>query len=263
MKIGTWNVRTLTHLGKLDNIKLEMKRLNVNILGMSEVRWKGAGDHMADEYRIIYSGGEEHQRGVAVILDHSTSKCIIGHWPVSDRVLVVKLRGQYFNISLIQVYAPTAQSPDADIENFYEDLDKAKSHCKSQDIVIIMGDFNAKVGEGKFENVVGEYGLGERNERGERFIEWCKANNQIITNTWFKNHPRRRWTWRSPGDTCKNQIDYITINERFRNSITQSKSYPGADCNSDHIQVICNIKTKLRKLRKNNIITYQYWYEVI
>ena len=79
MKIGTWNVRTLAHLGKLDNIKLEMKRLNVNILGMSEVRWKGAGDHMADEYRIIYSGGEEQQRGVAVILDHSTSKCIIVH----------------------------------------------------------------------------------------------------------------------------------------------------------------------------------------
>src|SRR5438132_876501 len=115
MKIGTWNVRTLTHLGKLDNIKLEMKRLNVNILGMSEVRWKGAGDHMADEYRIIYSGGEGLQIGVTIMLYHSTSKYIIGHWPVSDIVLIVKLRDQYFNISLIQVYAPTTQSPDADI----------------------------------------------------------------------------------------------------------------------------------------------------
>src|SRR5438132_9604890 len=89
---------------------------------------------------------------------------------------------------------------------------------------------------------------------GERFIEWCKANSLIVTNTWFKkNNPKRRWTWRSPGGTCKNQIDNITINERFRNSITQSKSYPGADCNSDHLPVICNIKTKLRKLKKNNI----------
>src|SRR5438552_15966083 len=119
----------------------------------------------------------------------------------------MKLRGKYFNISLIHVYAPSAQSPDADIENFYEDLDIAKSHCKSKDIVIIMGDFNAKVGAGRFENVVGEYGLGERNARGERFIEWCKASNQIITNTWFKNHPRRRWTWKSHGYTCKNQIE--------------------------------------------------------
>ena len=184
-----------------------MKRLGINILGMSEIRWKGAGDIREDGYRTIYSGGEDHQRGVAVITDPHTSSHIIGHWPVSDRIIVVKLRGQHFNISIIQVYAPTSLCSESDIDNFYDDLDKAKSHCKSQEVIIIMGDLNAKVGEGRFDNVVGQYGLGQRNERGERFIDWCKANNQIITNTWFKNHPRRRWTWRSPGDRCKNQID--------------------------------------------------------
>src|SRR5438132_7956068 len=123
IKIGTWNVRKLTDPGKLNNIKQEMKRLGINILGLSEVRWKGAGEQVQDGYRIIYSGGEEHQRGVAIVTDHSTSRSIVGHWPVSDRILTVKFRGQHFNISIIQVYAPTAQSSEEDIDNFYEDLE--------------------------------------------------------------------------------------------------------------------------------------------
>ena len=72
IKIGTWNVRTLTDPGKLDNIKQEMKRLGINILGLSEVRWKGAGEQVEDGYRIIYPGGEELQRAVAIVTDHST-----------------------------------------------------------------------------------------------------------------------------------------------------------------------------------------------
>ena len=79
-----------------------------------------------------------------------------------------------------------------------------------------MGDLNAKVGEEKEEqgyNVIGKHGLGKRNERGERFIQWCGDNNQIITNTWYEQHPRRLWTWVSPDGKVKNQIDYITINQ--------------------------------------------------
>ena len=148
----------------------------------SERRW--IQDHILGRGRAS-KGSRNNNR-----LPHISSY-VIGHWPVSDRILVIKLRGQHFNISIIQVYAPTSQSSESDIDNFYDDLDKAKDHCKSQEIIIIMGDLNAKVGEGRFDNVVGEYGLGQRNERGERFIEWSKANNQIISNTWFKNHPRR------------------------------------------------------------------------
>ena len=107
----------------------------------------------------------------------------------------MKLKGLHFNINVIQVYAPTAQSEDEEIERLYDDLDNARRQCKSQEVVIMMvimfGDLNGKVGEGRDENIVGSFELGERNEHGERFVSWCKAHNQIVMNTWFKHHNRR------------------------------------------------------------------------
>ena len=80
---------------------------------------------------------------------------------------------------------------------------------KSQDIKIVMGDFNSKVGSARAEILVGSFGMGEKNKRGDRLIEFCKELKFTIMNTWFKNHPRRCWTWKSPGDRTRNQIDFI------------------------------------------------------
>ena len=247
LKIGTWNVRTMFQKGKLDNIKQEMERLKINILGISEVRWKDAGLVDSDQHKLIYSGGSNHEKGVGVILDKGAAKSLKGNWPVSDRVLLIKLEGKPLNINIIQVYAPTSASTDEDIDVFYEDLEKAKNQCKSQDPIIIMGDFNAKVGSERVDDVVGPFGLGEKNERGERLTEWAQINNFIIGNTWFEQPLRRRWTWKSPGDGSRNQIDYILIPKRFRNALLTSKTLPGADCYSDHVPVIGNFRLKLQK----------------
>ena len=249
IKVGTWNVRTLYQAGKLENVIQEMGRLDVNIFGICETRWTNSGSMQIDDYKIIYSGGDKHEKGVGIILDKERSKSLMGYWAISDRVLLVKLKGHPFNISIIQAYAPTSASTEEDIEAFYETLEKAKEQCKSQDIIIMMGDFNARVGKQREGHIVGEHGLGIRNERGETFVRWCQANEQVITNTWFEQHPRKLWTWKSPDNVTKNQIDFITINNRFRNSVQQSKSYPGADCGSDHNPVICKLKVRLKKLK--------------
>ncbi|KAG1681055.1 DNA replication licensing factor MCM5 [Nymphon striatum] len=112
---------------------------------MSETRWTEAGDIKKNKYRIIYSGGEKHQRGVGIILNKQVSKSLLGFWAISDRILLVKVRGNPFNISIIQVYAPTSASTDEEIELFYNQLDKAKEQCKPNEVQVIMGDFNAKV----------------------------------------------------------------------------------------------------------------------
>ncbi|GFN92180.1 craniofacial development protein 2-like [Plakobranchus ocellatus] len=132
-----------------------------------------------------------------------------------------------FNI--IQVYAPTANINDEDLDKFYKynELDTAKTQCKSQDPLIIMGDFNAKVGLEKVDDIVGKHGLGIRNERGEKLIEWCQTNNIIVGNTWFQQPPRRKWTWKSPGGETRNQIDYMMISKRYiRNALLLAKNIP-------------------------------------
>ena len=113
--MGTWNVRTLYQAGKLENVIQEMGRLDVNIFGLCETRWTNSGSMQIYDYNIIYSGGDKHEKGVGIILDKERSKSLMGYWPISDRVLLVKLKGHPFNISINQAYAPTSASTEEDI----------------------------------------------------------------------------------------------------------------------------------------------------
>jgi len=102
-----------------------MTRLDINILGLCETRWKNSGDFKHDDHRMIYSGGITHRRGVGLLLDEECAKCVQGYWQLSERVLLVKLEGKPINLSIIVVYAPTSDSEEAEIDEFYEQLDKA------------------------------------------------------------------------------------------------------------------------------------------
>ncbi|GFN96982.1 craniofacial development protein 2-like protein [Plakobranchus ocellatus] len=167
LNIATWNIRILLQKGKLGNIKQEMERMKLNILGLSEVRWKGAGKIISGGHEIIYSGGTESEKGIGIIVDQTAYKAIKDYRALSDRVILVKIAGKPVDLNIIQVYAPTANNNDEDLDKFYNELDTAKTPCKSQDPLIIMGDFNAKVGTEKVDDIVGKHGLGIRNERGK------------------------------------------------------------------------------------------------
>ena len=118
------------------------------------------------------------------------------------------------------------------IEDFYK-------KCGNQDIVIVMGDLNAKVGceQDPLQEIVGKHGLGEWNDRWDLWVDWCTTHEQVIMTMWFQHHQHHLYTWKSPGDGVRNQIDYITLNKRFCNAITQVKGHPGADCGSDHVPI--------------------------
>ena len=125
-------------------------------------------------------------------------------------------------------------------------------HTSFVDIKIVMGDLIAKVGtaQDSLRVVVGRYGLGNRNERGDMWLDCCMTHDQVIMNTWFQHHKIHLYTWKSHGDGVRNQIDYITINKRFRNSILQVKSYSGADGGSDHVPIVATLRMKLRMLKQ-------------
>ena len=251
-RCGTWNVRSLVREGKIENVAQEARRLKLDILGVADVGWSGVDQVKVGDYEFIYSANGIHT-GVGILMTAEVAKCLMGYWAVSGRVIVAKLNANPFNITIIQVYAPTSDHSDEEIDEFYEQLDSAKRQAGSQDVIMVMGDLNAKVGSGSSGYAVGPFGLGERNERGDSWVEWCEESGQVICNTWFRHHPRHLWTWSSPGNRFRNQIDFFTINRRFRNSITQVKTYPGADCGSDHIPVVADVKLKLKKLKKKKV----------
>ena len=106
----------------------------------------------------------------------------------------------------------------------------------------------AKVGSQETPGVTGKFGLGIRNEAGQRLIEFCQENALIITNTVFQQHKRRLYTWTSPDGQHQNQIDYILCNQRWRSSIQSAKTRLGADCGSNHELFIAEFRLKLKKV---------------
>ena len=170
LRFGTWNVRTLHQSGKLNNALREMKALELDILGIAEYRWTNSGKIVKDDFTFIFSGGQSHRHGVGLIMKNSIAKSLSGFWPVSDRIIIAKLISKPFNIFLIQVYAPAQEHEDEVVERFYADVESCLQYAKSDDMVCIMGDFNARVGSGELGKAVGKYGLGSRDERGERLI---------------------------------------------------------------------------------------------
>ena len=195
MNIGTWNVRTMKVVGKLENIKVEMRRRELNVLGLGEVRWESEGDFESDEFRVIHSGSTGGQKGVALILDKEFGKRvkkIVNH---SDRLLLVRVEADPVDIVLLQVYMPTSAEKDEEIESMYEQIEGLIRQGKATDNVIILGDWNAVVGEGREDGVVGDFGLGTRNARGQILVDFCKRLNMVVTNTWFEHDKRRRYTW--------------------------------------------------------------------
>lgn len=250
LRIGTWNVRSMLRPEKLENIKREMSKNNINMLGMTEVRWKKTGDTNSDSYRVIHSGGDQSQRGVALILDRTSGQAVSEVECMSDRLMRVRLSGTPVDIVVIVVYMPTTDYEDEDVEEIYEQMEEAVKKGRGDDYVIILGDLNAVVGNQGEAPVAGKHGLGNRNERGQMLIEFCKRNKLCLTNTWFKQNKRRTYTWKAPGDLRRRQLDYILVKQRYRNSVKNSHACPGADANTDHSLVVMRAKLKLKRLKK-------------
>ncbi|XP_072175660.1 craniofacial development protein 2-like [Diadema setosum] len=133
---------------------------------IAEHRWAGQGHFRPEEGGMfIYSGREQAGiGGVGIYLTDNVANSLLGYNPISERKLTLKLQGQPANITVIQAYAPTSTAPDEDVEQFYESIQQVLDSIPTNDIVILMGDFNAKVGEGfepGEETTVGGFGLGE------------------------------------------------------------------------------------------------------
>ena len=124
-------------------------------------------------------------------------------------MISVHVQGKPFNITVIQVYAPTSNAGEAEVEQFYEDLQDLEHQKKKKNVLFIIGDWNAKVGSQETPGVTGKFVLGVQNEAGQRLIVFCQENALVIANTLFQQHKRRLYTCTLLDGLHRNQIDYI------------------------------------------------------
>ena len=192
-----------------------MARVNIDILGISEVKWTGMSKFNSGDHYIYYCGQESLRRnGVAIMVNKRVRNAVLGCHLKNDRMISLRFQGKPFNITVIQVYDPTSNTEEAEVEWFYDDLQDLLELTPPKDVLFIIGDWNAKVGSQKVPGVTGKFGLGGQNEAGQKLIEFCQENALVIANTLFQQHKRRLYTWTSLDGQHRNQIDNILCSQR-------------------------------------------------
>ena len=159
---------------------------------------------------------------------------------------------------------------EAEVEQFYEDLQNLLELTSKKDVLFITRDWNAKVGSQETPGVTGKFGLEVQNEIRQTLIEFCQENALVIASTLLQLHKRKLYTWTSPDSHHRNQIDYILCSQRWRSSIQSAKTRLGTDCDTNHELLIVKFRLKLKKVGKTtrpfrydlNQIPYDYTVEV-
>ena len=138
-------------------------------------------------------------------------------------MISVRFQGKLFNIMVIQIYAPTSNAEEAEVEQFYEDLQALLELTPKKDVLFIIDDYNAKVRSQETPGVTRKFGLRVQNEGGQRLTQFCQENAWVIANTLFQQHKRRLYTWTSPDGQHQNQIDCIHCSQNGEALYSQQK----------------------------------------
>ena len=256
IRIGCWNVRTLYQTGKLAQLAKEMRRYKLSIIGVCESRWNTFGKVTTSSGETyLYSGNEKedaHTHGVGLLLSKDAAKSLIEWEPFSERIITARFTSKGRNITIIHCYAPTNSAEFEEKETFYHHLQTVTQKLPKRDIQVVMGDMNAKIGKDNdnWKGTMGKEGLGQMNENGLLFADFCTLNELIIGGTLFPHKPTHKATWISPDLKTENQIDHITITKKWRRVLLDVRVKRGADINSDHHLLVGEFRMKLAAKKK-------------
>ncbi|XP_072378445.1 uncharacterized protein [Diabrotica undecimpunctata] len=247
LHIATYNVRTLATEDKLNELQEELNCIKWDVLGLSEIRRKVENQLVLKSGHLLHFIGENDKAvgGVGFLVRKKHLDKIIKIESVSSRVvyLILKLNERR-SIKIIQVYAPKTSHSNEEIENFYEDINRAIEKDKTRHL-ILMGDFNAKLGfkGDNAEVAMGSFGYGEQNDRGGVLLHFLLHHQLYVMNTFFKKNQQRKWTWASPYGITKNEIDFIITNRNIVQDVTViNKITVGSDHRLVRSKIIINIR---------------------
>ena len=262
-RCGCWNVRSLGNPSKQNSrlraVLRTMSERAIDVLALSEVRWPGSGVLQVGQQTILFSGVKDGQplprsKGVAVAL----SKPARAAWqeaqeefhPISERIMRIRLKTGHCNVSIIAVYAPTNLDDQVEeAEKFYLELQKTVSDVPHRDFTLLLGDFNARVGNdsSSWKGVIGAFGPKEKNRNGDRLLDFCALNHLVVTNTLFKHRECHQHTWFHPAEknATGHILDYALVNRRFRSSVLDTRVFRQTYLQSDHRLVVTTVRFKI------------------
>ena len=255
--VCTYNTRTLRTEDDTNRLVEELGNIKWHVVGLCETKRRGEGLRELSGGSWMYEAGKTEEspnaKGLALLINKNFTDYVENFEKHSDRIISckIKLHGKT-SLQIIQVYAPTCDHDSETVELFYEELEKAidRKACSHH---IVMGDFNAKIGVRNTNDKMkctGPFGTGNRNERGERLLDFAEENNLVVTNSLFFKAANRYWTWEAPGGVTKNQIDFILSSDR--KIVQNCEVITKVDIGSDHrmVRARVEIDKKLMRLKR-------------
>ncbi|KAK3510549.1 hypothetical protein QTP70_009883 [Hemibagrus guttatus] len=261
LRIGTLNVGTMT--GKGRELADVMERRKVDILCVQETRWKGSkARNIGAGFKLFYYGVDSKRNGVGVILKEEFVRNVLEVKRVSDRVMGLKLEIEGVMLNVVSGYAPQVGCELEEKERFWSELDEVMESIPTGERVVIGADFNGHVGEGNTgdEEVMGKFGVKERNLEGQMVVDFAKRMNMGVVNTYFQKREEHRVTYKSGGRST--QVDYILCRRGNLKEISDCKVVVGESVARQHRMVLCRMTLMVCKKKRSEIEKKTKWWKL-
>lgn len=268
LNIATWNIRTLLDSKNPASITIprrtalvakEMAKYNIDVAGLQETHLKGFGklEEKATGYTFYWSGSdsEENRHGVAICIKTSLIKKGIVTEPtcLNNRLMSIEIIERKTKTAFICCYAPTEVDEDAKKDDFYQKLEKLVQNLPNQYNILLVGDFNARIGQDfkQWPQTIGKHGPDKHmNNNGQRLLNFCTIQGLCIPITWFQQKNKRKTTWKHPRSDSWHMIDYIIIKTNKRQNVLRSRVFRGAECGTDHRLMKAVVKVTPKAIHK-------------
>ncbi|KAK3570202.1 hypothetical protein QTP86_016526 [Hemibagrus guttatus] len=240
-----------------------MERRKVDILCVQETRWKvskarsiGAG------FKLFYYGVDSKRNGVGVVLKEEFVRNVLEVKRVSDRVMSLKLEIEGVMLNVVSGYAPQLGCELEEKERFWSELDEVMESIPTGERVVIGADFNGHVGEGNRgdEEVMGKFGVKERNLEGQMVVDFAKWMDMAVVNTYFQKREEHRVTYKSGGR--RTQVDYILCRRGNLKEISDCKVVVGESVARQHRMVVCRMTLMVCKKKRSKMEKKTKWWKL-
>jgi hypothetical protein len=226
-----------------------MERMQLDLLGLTEVRWNQSGEHRTSDGKLLIFSGmpeedDDHVNGVGILLSSRMKENLLEWAPISERLMKARIKAKHRNITIVLGYAPTESETLEEKDSFYEAAAGVLAVVPRRDVILLMGDFNARVGADNenLEHVLGPHGIGEMNENGGFLVELCGNHDLKVGGTMFKHRDCHKNTWVSNDHRTVAQLDHICISRKWSRSLLDVRSFRSSDVGSDHHLVVASLR---------------------